>query len=212
MARELRSARPELTPLELDRIKRESRARADGKPRFHVQREKKIIMKTRATILAVLVSGIVLSGTGAALGLSGIGAGDDSAGQIQYPSATVPCTEQDSGQSGAQNGTTGTNGSDEACGHGSEGVSGNHGSSGGPTVLGETTTKAPSGANQPVVAGTQASGTAPAAAAQPTRQVALESNGSLPFTGYAAIPVLLLGLALIGTGVVMRRRTAQDES
>ncbi|HEY7076916.1 MAG TPA: hypothetical protein VH418_16180 [Solirubrobacteraceae bacterium] len=46
------------------------------------------------------------------------------------------------------------------------------------------------------------------AAAQPTRQVeAGQSTNELPFTGFAAIPVLLAGVALLGGGIVVRRRT-----
>src|SRR6476620_6595898 len=39
---------------------------------------------------------------------------------------------------------------------------------------------------------------------QETRQVSSNDTSSLPFTGYAAIPVLLIGLGLLGIGVVMR--------
>jgi hypothetical protein len=47
---------------------------------------------------------------------------------------------------------------------------------------------------------------------QPTRQVeAGANNNSLPFTGFAAIPVLLGGIALLSAGLVLRRRTG-DES
>lgn len=35
-------------------------------------------------------------------------------------------------------------------------------------------------------------------------------TGSLPFTGYAAVPILLIGVVLLGTGFVLRRRT-EDE-
>src|SRR5829696_5510778 len=49
-------------------------------------------------------------------------------------------------------------------------------------------------------------------AVQPTRQVeaGAQSGGGdeqLPFTGFAAIPILLGGVALLSTGLVMRRRT-----
>jgi hypothetical protein len=49
---------------------------------------------------------------------------------------------------------------------------------------------------------------------QPTRQVetGAAGSGNLPFTGYLAIPVLLGGAVLLGTGVVMRRRSAADRS
>ena len=43
---------------------------------------------------------------------------------------------------------------------------------------------------------------------QPTRQVTngvQASETSLPFTGFAAIPVLLLGIALLTSGLVFRR-------
>jgi hypothetical protein len=49
---------------------------------------------------------------------------------------------------------------------------------------------------------------------QPARQVEAGAQGSgeeqLPFTGFAAIPVLLGGVALLATGLVLRRRTANE--
>jgi hypothetical protein len=56
-------------------------------------------------------------------------------------------------------------------------------------------------------------GTAPSAASntQPARQVeAGANNSSLPFTGFAAIPVLLGGIALLSAGLVLRRRTGDE--
>jgi len=46
--------------------------------------------------------------------------------------------------------------------------------------------------------------------AQEKRQVSSNDSSSLPFTGYAAIPVLLIGLSLLGAGVVMRRRVSDS--
>jgi hypothetical protein len=50
---------------------------------------------------------------------------------------------------------------------------------------------------------------------QPARQVEAGAQGSgeeqLPFTGFAAIPVLLGGVALLTTGLVLRRRTTNEE-
>lgn len=49
---------------------------------------------------------------------------------------------------------------------------------------------------------------------QPTRQVeagAQSSGGDeLPFTGFAAIPILLGGVGLLTAGLVLRRRTGDD--
>jgi hypothetical protein len=45
------------------------------------------------------------------------------------------------------------------------------------------------------------------AGAQPAEQVSAQSgDGSLPFTGFLAIPLLIGGVALVGTGAVLRRR------
>jgi hypothetical protein len=41
---------------------------------------------------------------------------------------------------------------------------------------------------------------------QAVRQVANSSGGSLPFTGFLAIPVLIVGVGLLGAGVAMRLR------
>ena len=57
-------------------------------------------------------------------------------------------------------------------------------------------------------------GTAPNQASnntQPARQVEAGANNSqLPFTGFAAIPVLLGGIALLSAGLVLRRRTGDE--
>ena len=49
---------------------------------------------------------------------------------------------------------------------------------------------------------------------QPTRQVESGTQGTggneLPFTGFAAIPILLGGVALLSVGLVLRRRTRTD--
>jgi hypothetical protein len=65
------------------------------------------------------------------------------------------------------------------------------------------------------VAGEEAAGPDKANSLQPTRQVeAGTESGSeqLPFTGFAAIPVLLGGIALLSTGLILRRRTRGEQS
>ena len=53
-------------------------------------------------------------------------------------------------------------------------------------------------------------GTSPAVQTSPAEQVEVASSGddggSLPFTGFVAIPLLIGGVALIGTGAVLRRK------
>ena len=62
---------------------------------------------------------------------------------------------------------------------------------------------------------TPSGGTAPSTAAggttQPARQVEAGTNTStLPFTGFAAIPILLGGIVLLSAGLVLRRRTGDE--
>jgi LPXTG-motif cell wall-anchored protein len=45
---------------------------------------------------------------------------------------------------------------------------------------------------------------------QPERQEENGSGGQLPFTGFAAIPVLLGGIALLSGGLLLRRRAREE--
>lgn len=69
-------------------------------------------------------------------------------------------------------------------------------------VLGETpTATSPSQPTQPT-----------AAAPQAPRQVSAGTQSALPFTGYAAIPLVLAGLGLLLAGMLLRRSTARSGS
>jgi hypothetical protein len=75
----------------------------------------------------------------------------------------------------------------------------------GGNVLGEQAGGG-SGGGQVAGAGTQG-------AVQPARQVeAGVRSASLPFTGFLAIPVLLIGAALLSVGLLLRRRAADDRN
>jgi hypothetical protein len=66
--------------------------------------------------------------------------------------------------------------------------------------------------DQSDVAGARASGTpSTTAAAQAPRQVSAATADELPFTGYAAIPMLFFGLLLLGSGLVLRRSSRRAE-
>jgi hypothetical protein len=47
--------------------------------------------------------------------------------------------------------------------------------------------------------------------AEAVRQVASTNGGSLPFTGFVAIPVLIIGIALLGAGAMLRFRSRRDD-
>ena len=51
-----------------------------------------------------------------------------------------------------------------------------------------------------------------AAAPQAPRQASAGAQSALPFTGYAAIPLLLAGLGLLVAGMLLRRSTARSGS
>jgi hypothetical protein len=81
---------------------------------------------------------------------------------------------------------------------------------GGGGVLGDEDTG--NGTSPSENSGPAGGGGSPTPSVQPTRQVeAGANNNKLPFTGFAAIPVLLGGLVLLSLGLVLRRRTG-DES
>jgi hypothetical protein len=92
------------------------------------------------------------------------------------------------------------------------------GLSGDNASIAQYSTPTPTGGvlgDQDTGSGTQPSngggGTAPKTSVQPARQVEAGANtNSLPFTGFAAIPVLLGGIALLSAGLVLRRRTGDE--
>jgi hypothetical protein len=167
---QLRASRPELTALELDHVKQRVRAQV-ASPRRNSRRTQ--LMKSRLTILAMLVLGMGLSTTGGALAVSGLSSGDN-AGVAQYGAAPAPSP------------TSGVLGQENA-GEEEQGA-----------TLPEQEAEAP--------------------AQQPTRQVEAgaqeqaQGGEELPFTGFAAIPILVGGVALLAGGLVLRRNAPKRDS
>jgi hypothetical protein len=161
----LRASRPELSALELDGVKQRVRAHVASARRPSRRTQ---LMKSRLTILAMLVLGMAFSTTGAGLAVSGLSSGDN-AGVAQYGAAPAPSP-------------TGQVLGEENAGEEEQGA-----------TLPEQEAAAPT---------------------QPTRQVeagAQEQGGEeLPFTGFAAIPLLIGGVALLIGGLVLRRRSSTE--
>jgi hypothetical protein len=150
----LRSERPELSALQMDAVKGNVRRRVQTRGNQFPGRS---LMKSRLALTLVLVLGLMMTGTGATIAITGA-SDNGSAGVAQYG--------------------TGNNGN-----NGNEGgnLAGEEQGGGG----GENT--------------------------QPAEQVAAQGgSGSLPFTGFVALPLLIGGAALAGTGAVMRRRTREE--
>ncbi len=148
-------------------------------------------MKSRVAILGMLVTGMLFSTAGAGLALQG--GSTDNAAVNQYgtptPTPTYVCTPT-----------------------GDVTPSENQGSGGTDEVCGETGVLPAEAENAPAPASDSGSGTLPAtdSGTQPERQSAAAADtDELPFTGFAAIPVLLGGIALLTGGLLLRRRTRE---
>ena len=140
-------------------------------------------MRSRAAILSTLVLGFLLSSAGAGLAVTGF-AGNDQASVAQYPETPVPQPPPT------------TNGQPPAPPE---------------TAVPPQQVVAPEQDVQEVLPSTDEKA---APDVQPDRQVVAAVQASdeeeLPFTGFAAIPVLLIGLALLSGGLVMRRSARND--
>ncbi|MGH2949817.1 MAG: hypothetical protein ACRDPC_26750 [Solirubrobacteraceae bacterium] len=162
----LKAERPQLTSLELDDISRRVRARAAAPARRRTRRG--MIMKSRLAMLALLVCGLMVSGTGAGLAIQG-SSGNGNAAMQQYPEDIPP-----------------------------------------GDVLGEEDEEAP--APERDVAGEEDE-VAPTPQVERQVEAGVQGGGDeLPFTGLAAIPIVLVGLAMTVAGVFMRRRIGREDS
>lgn len=180
----LRAERHQTSPLELDRIKLQAIRQAE-RPRTSLKVKKGTFMKSRLALTVLLVAGFMLSTTGATLAISG-SSGNGSASSNQYTPAGTKEHHTENHVKGAN--TSGSKGCTENGG----GNGGNNGAGG-------------NGCNE----------TQPTAAVEvaPTaeQQAVVSSGSSLPFTGFVAIPLLVIGLGLIVVGAVLRLKSRNDQ-
>lgn len=173
----LHAHRPEASALELDAMKQRVLIRTAKRSQ---QRRSHGFMRSRAAILTTLVLGFTLSTAGAGLAVSGF-AGNDQASVAQYPEQVQPQSPAPAA----------------------------------PGVAAPQSQSAPEQQSAPDAqqvlpdSDNQAAPSPDQNEVQPARQVTqgvtASTGAELPFTGFAAIPVLLIGLALLGGGLVMRR-------
>jgi hypothetical protein len=80
-----------------------------------------------------------------------------------------------------------------------------------PTPEGDVLGDQDSGQGTSPTANNGGGGNGPSKDVQPARQVEAGSTSrSLPFTGFAAVPILLGGIVLLSAGLVLRRRTSGE--
>jgi len=188
----LRAERHEASPLELDRIKLQAIRQAERSRTSLYASKKGTFMKSRLALTVLLVAGFMLSTTGATLAISG-SSGSGSAASTQYqPPGTGE--EHNGGNNHPEQGVKGARESGGKCTKG-----GSNGNGGG------------NGCNEPANTNTLEPTPEVAVAPATAEQTAVASGGSsLPFTGFLAIPLLVIGLGLIVVGAVIRLKSRNE--
>ena len=174
LAARLERERPDLSPAAYDRVHDRVVERVPQRHRA-----------SRASIAAALTMalGILLTGGGASLAVSGL-ASDTTAVRAQYapPVTTTATPSPQVGVAGTTETTPVTTTDDDSA------------------VGGESDEEDPS-------LGGNAGETDTGAAQAPNQVQVASANDELPFTGFAAIPIVILGALLIAAGALLRRRT-----
>jgi hypothetical protein len=203
-------------PVQLDRLKLEARARVARRPSPWLSLQKGSPLTSRLSILLMLVLGFVMTGAGAAVGVTSLAVDSNrSASALQYQE------DDDDDGNGRNNNGNGRNNN----GNGRDG-------NGNDNANDEVLPAGPVGGGTPNddeggTAGRRGSGGTPTGGGVITRpavdqgvqvrrqQVAASDDGGsrssrseLPFTGLAAIPLLIVGALLLASGLVLRRRSA----
>ena len=176
----LRDERPQLSADRMRFVAARARSRARVSTMQHTP-QKESFLRSRIAITLMLVLGFGFSSAGVGMAVQGVAAQDQSAADAQYNRGTSeqpPTLVPSPDQNEVQDETE-------------EGTAPERDEVAGENVAGD---------NDEQVAPEQA---------QETRQLGAEAGGDeeLPFTGFAAIPVLLMGFALLSAGFVLRRRS-----
>jgi hypothetical protein len=203
VAEQLESHRPQLSGLDADRIK--LRAMANGAKTATRNSTKGTFMRSRLAITSMLAFGVLMTSSGAALGVSALST-TGSASQAQYGQVLSESAEGE--KPGAS--TLSGGGSGEVAGDSASGGEVAGDSASGGEVAGDS-------ASGGEVAGDSADGEvagdsadAPLATAQASRQLESDGSAELPFTGYAAVPTLLIGIGLLAMGLILRRNPGRQ--
>ncbi|HEX2161456.1 MAG TPA: hypothetical protein VHF88_06510 [Thermoleophilaceae bacterium] len=203
VADRLRESRSVPTPLELDELKLRARhqaARSSTSPGGNM-------LKSRLALTALIAVGAMMSGTGATLAVTG-SSGSGSAEEHQYTTPTTTTETTDTTPT-TETETTPTTETVTTTTTVTETTS--------TSQVDETRTNQSNDTPQPTlapqdVAGDQDEGGDDGDSSPSEQvQVAGDSDDSLPFTGFLAIPLLIGGVAMIATGGILRHRSRDSQ-
>jgi hypothetical protein len=199
IGRLMRAERRQPSALELDELKRRVRRQAAGRSSLTPLVQKGSLLTSRLLITILIAFGIVLSGTGATLAIA--------------PNAVNTGSTTSFAQYGSDDDDDGPNDEDDS--DDDSGTPPPESGVGGTTASQDPPIGVLPEGPKSGVAPTTESGEAPrvqtaadrgsAPRLQPIRQQA-DQGESLPFTGLAAIPILVVGIGLLASGLVLRRR------
>lgn len=204
VGRLVREGRRQPDPLELDALKQRVLHRAERTASSSSLAPKGSLLASRLLMTLLIAFGIFLSGTGATLAMQGNAVNaSQSSSDGQYVTNNDDDDNDDGGKKNDDDDEDDDNGDEPpSIGVAPSSTGGGQSPSGDEPDLAVAPTSASGGKPRPAVAG---EGDEPRV--QAARQQA-ETGGEpeLPFTGLAAVPILLAGVAMLASGLVLRIR------
>lgn len=210
IGRLMREERRQPSALELDDLKRRARRQASGRSSLTPLVQKGSLLTSRLLITMLIAFGIVMSGTGATLAMAPnvVNTGSTTSA-AQYGSDDDDDGKTDDDDDGDDDDEADDDGGGDPPPPGS-GVLPTQENQDPPIGVlpegpqsGVASDPAASDPGAPRVQAAADRGSTPRL--QPIRQQA-DQGESLPFTGLAAIPILVVGIGLLASGLVLRRR------
>jgi len=205
IGRLMRAERRQPSALELDDLKRRARRQAASRSSLTPLVQKGSLLTSRLLITILIAFGIVMSGTGATLALN---TSTVDTGRTPSCDNYKTCDDDDDGKPNDKDDNKSDDDDDGDTPPPDGRVQGTQESQDAPIGVlpeGPKSGVAPTTESDEAPRVQTAADRGSAPRLQPIRQQA-DQGESLPFTGLAAIPILVVGIGLLASGLVLRRR------